>query len=374
MFYINIFSVAFYLILLFAISKARSFIIIFIFFYAEVLFHQIAATYYVGGDTAFHYLILLSGIVPLLTFMERISLASFFGFFSMIIFALFEIHSGQIVPEYHLSNDTIYSIRFINIFITSIVNIGALLMNSFILWYKEYSLEATVQQQDILASYQNKKIVGQQNNVIESLANLLENRDINTNAHIQKTKAFVELILQEAFRIGLYPDVITKDFIHRTTQASPLHDIGMVLISDSVLKKPDRLSPEERELMKTHTTDGKRMVLCIIEKNDDEEFTRIATDIVTYHHERWDGNGYPVGLKGNNIPVAARIMAIADVFDALISARCYKKPIPVDMAFKIIQQESGTLFDPQLADVFLSIQDKIMKVLFHFSEGTVVKN
>ena len=374
MFYINIFSVTLYIILLFATIRVRSFVIPFIFFYAEVLFHQIAATYYVGGETAFHYLILLSGIVPLLTFMERIGLACFFGFVSMIIFALFEIHSNQIIPEYPLSSETVYAIRFTNIIIVSLINIIALLLNSLILWFKEYSLEATVQQQDILASYQNKKIVSLQNNIIESLANLLENRDVDTGAHIQRTKAYVELISKEALSRGLYPNEITNDFVKRITRAAPLHDIGKILVSDIVLKKASRLTPDEFELMKTHTKEGKRIVMNIIGDNDDKEFIQIASDIVTYHHEHWDGSGYPVGLKENNIPVAARIMAIADVFDALVSARCYKKAFPVDIALKIIQQESGTQFDPQLTEAFLDIQDKIMKVLFHFSNEPSIKN
>ena len=140
-----------------------------------------------------------------------------------------------------------------------------------------------------------------------------------------------------------------------------MHDVGKILIPDSILLKPGRLTAEEFERMKAHATEGNKVVMEILNGITDEEYLSFASDIATYHHERWDGSGYPKGLKGEEIPLPARIMALADVYDALVSERCYKKAIPPEEAFKIIEEESGSHFDPLLVEVFLRHKESFLK-------------
>ena len=132
-----------------------------------------------------------------------------------------------------------------------------------------------------------------------------------------------------------------------------MHDVGKIVVPDRILRKPGKLTDEEYGVMKTHASAGGDVVRQILNGVTDEEYLKFASDIASYHHERWDGTGYPEGLSGEDIPLPARIMAIADVFDALISERCYKEAFPVDVALEIIRAESGSHFDPKLAEVFL---------------------
>ena len=356
MFYFNIFSVLFYLTLLITYKYIRIYVFPVILFLIEVIVHQILAGYYLGGDACFHYLILLSGIVPLLTFESRIALASFCGFTTTLIFAHMEANAINLAPQLSIAENTLYVIRVSNVICVSLIEIGTLLCYSYIVWHNKYSLEAKIRQKELIVAKQNKKMFDYQNNIIISLANLVENRDTDTGEHIRRTSAYVELISREALKHKIYPNVINEKFIKRIVHAAPLHDVGKILVSDSILKKPGRLTPEEFEMIKIHTKEGGRIIAEIIGHNDDKDFVKIAKEIATYHHERWDGGGYPKGLKEDKIPVSARIMAIADVFDALISPRCYKSSFTREKALSIIKEESGTHFDPVLAEIFIAIQ------------------
>lgn len=357
MFYFNIFSVLLYLTLLLTYKKTRVYVIPVIIFLIEVIAHQFQAGYYLGGDANFHFLILLSGIVPLLTFESKIGLATFCGFTTTIIFAYMETKAIDMKPQLEIAENTLYAIRASNVIFVSLIDIGTLLIYSYIVWHNKYSLEAKIRQKEVIVAKQNKKMFDYQNNIIISLANLVENRDTDTGEHIRRTSAYVELISREAFKRKVYPGIINEKFIQRVVRAAPLHDVGKILISDSILKKPGRLTPEEFEMIKIHTKEGGRIIAEIIGNNDDKEFIRIAKEVATYHHERWDGGGYPKGLKEDKIPVSARIMAIADVYDALISPRCYKSSFTKEKALSIIREESGTHFDPVLAEIFISIQN-----------------
>ena len=139
---------------------------------------------------------------------------------------------------------------------------------------------------------------------------------------------------------------------------APMHDIGKVVVSDKILCKPGKLTFEEFEEMKKHAVSGGRIVRKVLDGVADDEYISFASDIATYHHERWDGKGYPMGFCGEEIPMSARIMAIADVFDALISKPCYKEAVSREDAFRIIEEESGTHFDPNLVAVFLKHKDE----------------
>ena len=142
-----------------------------------------------------------------------------------------------------------------------------------------------------------------------------------------------------------------------------MHDIGKIAVSDVILQKPGRLTNEEFEHMKEHTTAGGRIVVEVLGNIEEKEYIDIAAQIAEGHHEKWDGSGYPNGLSGESIPISARIMAVADVFDALVSERCYKPPMSVDKAFKIIEESGGSHFDPELARLFCNIRNDIEKVL-----------
>ena len=150
--------------------------------------------------------------------------------------------------------------------------------------------------------------------------------------------------------------------------SAPLHDIGKINISDTILNKPGKLTPEEYEIMKTHTTAGKHIMEKAINTVKGENYLKEARNMAAYHHEWWDGNGYPEGLKGQVIPLSARVMAVADVFDALTSKRIYKEAMPFEEAIDIIKQESGTHFDPKCVEVFAEAEEEIRLVLRRYQE------
>lgn len=222
-------------------------------------------------------------------------------------------------------------------------------------------------QEEMLAE-QHQKIIDIQNNTIISLSNLVENRDSDTGEHVRRTSAYVSLISLKAQVNGLYKDILTDEFIMLAGKAAPMHDIGKIVVPDRILKKPGKLTTEEFEEIKRHTVEGGRIISEIFGKSEDQSYVRIAKEIATSHHERWDGTGYPHGLKGEEIPLSARIMAIADVFDALVSPRCYKEPFPLAKAMEIIREESGTHFDPVLVDLFLSMEDDTLAIMERYKD------
>ena len=198
-----------------------------------------------------------------------------------------------------------------------------------------------------------------QETVIDSLAAVIENRDTSTGEHVFRTKKYVELICEELINNPIYNRPLDRETAALYVKAAPLHDIGKIKISDVILLKPAKLDAEEFAKMKTHSEEGREIIRNILTIIEDEGFLRVAQNIAAYHHEKWDGSGYPEGKKEDNIPLCARIMAIADVFDALVSKRVYKEAYPLDESFKIIKESSGTHFDPELVKAFLNIRDKI---------------
>ncbi|MBR3016957.1 MAG: HD domain-containing protein [Clostridia bacterium] len=199
-----------------------------------------------------------------------------------------------------------------------------------------------------------KKMQDMQEHTISGMANLIESRDLETGEHVARTSQYVRTLAECAKQDGVYSDVLNDRFISTLYMVAPMHDIGKIVVPDHILKKPGRLTREEFEEIKRHAFEGGRVVREVLSGVADEEYVALASDVAAYHHEYWNGMGYPAGLAGEAIPLCARIMAIADVYDALISERCYKKPMPKENAFEIIRQESGTHFDPKLAQVFLN--------------------
>ena len=218
-------------------------------------------------------------------------------------------------------------------------------------------------QADIQAELVRKqnKITDMQTHMISGLANLIENRDVETGEHVARTSNYVRTLAEHARRDGVYADRLDDHTIDLMYQVAPLHDIGKIVVSDQILRKPGKLTAEEFEQMKRHAAEGGAVVREVLANVADEEYLALASDIASYHHEWWNGAGYPQGLSGEAIPLAARIMAVADVFDALISARCYKKAMPLEQAFEIIRQEAGTHFDPMLVQVFLDHKEDFIR-------------
>ena len=199
-----------------------------------------------------------------------------------------------------------------------------------------------------------------QNRVIEDLAAVIETRDVGTGEHVIRTKKYVGMIAREMQKYPKYKNILTNKYIRQIENSAPLHDVGKIAVRDAILLKPGRLTPEEFEEMKKHSAKGGEMINNIFSNLDDDEFFKIAYDIAVSHHEKWDGSGYPNGLKGEDIPLSGRIMAIADVYDALTSKRVYKDSMPPEKAFDIIVEGRGTHFDPDIIDIVITIKDKFI--------------
>jgi HD-GYP domain-containing protein (c-di-GMP phosphodiesterase class II) len=200
------------------------------------------------------------------------------------------------------------------------------------------------------------------------MADMVENRDSDTGAHVQKTAAYVEIIAKSLRKNEYYLEKVTPKFISDAVMSAPLHDVGKIMISDMILNKPGKLTDEEYEIMKSHTTHGKEIMEKAIATVEGESYLKEARNMAAYHHERWDGKGYPEGLRGEVIPLSARIMSVADVFDALTSRRVYKPAFPLEKALEIIQDGSGTQFDPKCVDAFLDALPEVKQVLKKYQD------
>lgn len=201
---------------------------------------------------------------------------------------------------------------------------------------------------------------------IFAMAKLAESRDPETGAHLERVQNYSRILAQQLPAMGHYTDQVDADFVRLVYSTSPLHDIGKVGIPDSVLLKPGRLSDREFEIMKTHTTIGAQTLDAAMAKFPRTPFLKMARDIAAAHHERFDGTGYPNKLVGQSIPLAARIVAVADVYDALTSKRVYKDAFAHDIARDIIQKDSGTHFDPSIVEAFLATEQALLTVRERF--------
>jgi putative two-component system response regulator len=212
-----------------------------------------------------------------------------------------------------------------------------------------------------------REIVAIQDVTIFVMASLAETRDTETGNHIRRTQNYVKALaekLRSHARFGWY---LSDDAIEMLFKSAPLHDIGKVGIPDRILLKPGRLTPEEFEIMKTHTTLGRDAIAQAEQSlGMSVPFLNCAKEIALSHQEKWDGSGYPEGLKGDDIPIAARLMAVADVYDALISRRVYKEPMPHEEAVAIMVAGKGTHFDPDILEAFLEIQNEFRAVAGRF--------
>ena len=203
-------------------------------------------------------------------------------------------------------------------------------------------------------------IIEMHNKLILGMATMVESRDNSTGGHIKRTSNVVAFLIdaiqkdKDADRLE-----VSAEFCYNIIKAAPMHDLGKIAVDDEVLRKPGRFTPEEFEKMKTHAAEGARIVHEILRDTDDVAFHRIAENVAHYHHERWDGSGYPEGLKGTEIPLEARIMAVADVYDALVSKRVYKEAMSFENADSIMMESFGKHFDKQLEKYYLIAKPKL---------------
>jgi putative two-component system response regulator len=201
-----------------------------------------------------------------------------------------------------------------------------------------------------------------QNGIVFVLADMVENRDHGTGGHVERTTTYIKILLEAMIARGVHNVDLEKIDLDLLISSARLHDVGKISISDIILNKPGKLTDEEFELMKTHSAEGERIIDQIITRTENVEFLHNAKLFAGYHHERWDGKGYPHGTSGEDIPLQGRIMAIADVYDALVSERPYKKPFTAEEAVSIIMENSGKQFDPTIADVFYEVREQFKAV------------
>ncbi len=227
-------------------------------------------------------------------------------------------------------------------------------------------------------SEKTENIVQMHNRLILSMATMVESRDNSTGGHIRRTSDVVRVLIDEIKNdpdsdkktmIMLFgKDGLTEEFCEDVIKAAPMHDLGKIAVDDAVLRKPGKFTDEEYAKMKMHAAEGARIVDSILEGTDDESFHKVAVNVAHYHHERWDGSGYPEGLAGDKIPVEARIMAIADVYDALVSKRVYKDKFSFEDADRIMMESFGKHFDKRLEKYYVAAKPKLEAYYKHISE------
>ena len=214
----------------------------------------------------------------------------------------------------------------------------------------------------------NETISKMQNALILVLADIVESRDKNTGDHVRKTAAYTRVIMKKMKELGYYPEQMTDRFVENVGNSAPLHDVGKIKVSDMILNKPGRLTDEEFVIMQSHAAIGSEIIDQVIRLVPESDYLDEARNLAHYHHEKWNGTGYPDKLKGEEIPLSARIMAVADVFDALVSKRSYKEPFSFEQACGIIREGAGSHFDPLVADAFLQAEDECRKIARSFGD------
>ena len=214
----------------------------------------------------------------------------------------------------------------------------------------------------VMVQEKTREIVNLQNAMITTFAEMMEFRDKLTGGHVTRTRLYLKALTNELVRGGVYAGEVAEWDMELFLASAQLHDVGKISVTDLILNKPGPLTAEEFEIMKTHVAMGVDIVEKIMRNTDEHAFLSHALLIVGTHHEKWDGSGYPTGLKGKNIPLEGRLMAIADVYDALITERPYKKPLTHAEASAIIENSAGRHFDPVLTDVFLKVADEFKKI------------
>ena len=214
-----------------------------------------------------------------------------------------------------------------------------------------------------LVSIKTAEVTRTYESTLEVLATIIEYRNLESGAHIRRTTLLTEVLVAKMMEHEMFNSALMEENIPSLIKASALHDIGKIGIPDGILLKPGKLTPEEFNIIKSHTTIGSHIIDSISETlPDNDQYLKYAKDICHYHHERWDGKGYPGGLSGDEIPLAARIISVVDVYDALVSPRCYKDPYSHDVSLGIITEGRGTQFDPYIVDIIPDVAAGFQKI------------
>ena len=200
--------------------------------------------------------------------------------------------------------------------------------------------------------------------MVMGFATLVENKDDSTGGHIRRSSAYANLIAKNLRKNKKYKNVITRDYLNNLVKAAPMHDIGKIGIPDAILQKPGKLTDEEYEKMKEHSTIGGKIIKDTFGHLFNDEYENMAYQVALYHHEKWNGKGYPEGLSGTEIPLCARIMAVADVFDAVSAKRCYRDAMPLEECYNIIQKGRSDDFDPDIVDAFMMDKEQIEEIYY----------
>ncbi|MDP2307838.1 MAG: HD domain-containing phosphohydrolase [Pseudomonadota bacterium] len=233
--------------------------------------------------------------------------------------------------------------------------------------------ERHIEAQAVELIRRQQELIAARSALISGFCALAEARDSETGNHIRRTQQYVRVLAGALAKNPRYRSVLDDESIRVLVQSAPLHDVGKVAIPDEILLKPGRLTDEERRLMTTHCEKGRRIIAAAAaELGPGSSFLRCAEDMAAFHHEWWNGAGYPSGLAGEAIPLSARIMAVADVYDALVSWRPYKQPLSLDATASEIVRERGTHFDPDVVDAFQECRDEFAAIALVFQDRAVV--
>lgn len=276
---------------------------------------------------------------------------SFFGYFMMIVGLVFRANGIEMYGDTTLTSLNWFFEHAIGFSIEYIILCSI-------------CFSVATRARKILAdvSSRKQKIEFMQQQMIYSFANIIESRDDITGQHVKRTSAYVRLIAEELKCNGFYADELDDTTLEYICMAAPIHDIGKLKIPDSILCKTGKLTDAEFNIIKTHTVRGEEIIQKTMTNLEDEEFLHYAKNVALYHHERWDGTGYPRGLSGRNIPLCARIMAVADVFDALVSKRSYKNSFSLEDAFEQLEKASGTQFEPLIVELFINQKEAVKQI------------
>ena len=319
----------------------------------EFILHSVLAVCFTGFSLGFQY-ILFTLAIPIVVLTDDRSNLRYNSIRTIISVGLYVVlqvcvQYNIIVPKYEFSNTD-------SIILTSLlVMVVFLLLNSQIIAnFRNFEGHMKEYRQKELEAAQ--KINEMNMHVIRNIAGVIEERDESTGEHTERTTVYVGEICKELVREGKFKDELTEDNINIITQTAALHDIGKIRTSDTILNKPGKLTTEEFEIMKKHTTDGGKIIHNVFAHVEDKRYEQTAFEIAKYHHEKWNGTGYPEGKKGDEIPLSARIVAVSDVYDALVSERVYKPAYSEEEAIRIIEGDTGSHFDPDVAAAFMKVR------------------
>ena len=324
----------------------------------ELFLHQICSVTLFGLQSGFQYLmiplIFMTALIgnkgKLMSYVRNIIIAV-----ASVTFICLVVFFSDKRPLYNLPYAVNIGLLIVNVTISFIVTAiyTARIFSS---------VDSKRSQLDVSVEEKMTAIQNMQNQIIISFANIIEARDGSTGKHVKRTTEYVAALVNELKRHGDYSDILDEQYMTDTMRSAPLHDIGKITVPDAILQKPGRLTKEEFDAIKSHTVNGKKIIEESMADIEDEEFLKVAKCVALYHHECRDGSGYPYGIEGDQIPLCARIMTIADYFDALAAKRAYKAAVPTAVVFDNILEQRGKKFDPIVTDAFLRIRSQIDEI------------